>query len=75
MRRKTLKNFNTMSMCCNKHKDNRNAGRAGVSGGLHRGCERGHGLGKTKGVPGAVMLGAHRVAQETMGLACFRTRA
>ena len=75
MRRRTLNTFNTVSKCCNKHKDHGNAVRAGVLETLPRGCERAHGLEERQGVPKAVMLQMHGVAWETMVLACFRTRA
>lgn len=75
MRRWTLNNFNTVSMCRNKHKDHGNAGRAGLLGILHMGCERTHGLEERQGVPKAVMLRILGVAWETTVLASSRTRA
>lgn len=75
MKRWTLNTFNTVSMCCDKHKDHGNGGRAAVLGTVHRGCERAHGLEQRQGVPKAVTLRTHGVAWETMVLACFRTGA
>ena len=64
MRRWTLNTFNTVSMCCNKHKDHGNAGRAGVLGTLSRGCESTHRFEERQGVPKAVMPQTHGVAWE-----------